>query len=133
MRSAWSFKASNDRDKIHAVLGFAGEAFDGFRPDYEATVESTYISWAASMLERDNDLPELLHLAGIGHQRSHLTLPSWVSDLSVSSYTVGLASPMTEAIRGKHYLVSGKIELTEFKIDMPSLTLRFQIELLLKK
>ena len=104
----------------------AGETLDGFRPNYEATVEDTYISWAASMLARDNDLPEFLHLAGIGHQRLHHTLPSWVPDLSVSSYAVDLASPMKEAIRGQHYLASGKVEPTGIKIDMSSLTLRFQ-------
>ena len=126
VRSAWSFKASDDRDKIYAVLGFAGQALHDFRPNYEATVEETYISWAASILTRDNDLPELLHLAGIGHERSHDTLPSWVSDLSVRSYTAGLVPPITQAIRGQHYLASGKIEPTGIKIDMSSLTLRFQ-------
>ena len=124
---AWHFKASNDRDKVYAVMAFADEVADAsLRPSYESTVEDVYTAWAIALLERDDDYPMLLHMAGIGLQRSLLALPSWVPDFSSGSSEVQLGSEMTKSVRGRHYLASGVNEKTEIDVGLSSLTLRLQ-------
>ena len=124
---AWHFKASNDRDKLYAVMGFTTEVADPeLFPDYKSNVEDVYIVWATKLLKRDNDYPMLLHMAGIGLQRSYHSLPSWVPDFSSKSSEVQLGPEMTRSTRGRHYCASGVNGKTELNIDLPSLTLRIR-------
>ncbi|MCJ1277397.1 hypothetical protein MMC21_005209 [Puttea exsequens] len=124
---AWHFKASDDRDKVYAVMAFADEVADAsLRPDYTSTAEDVYTVWTKALLERDDDYPMLLHMAGIGLQRSLSKLPSWVPDFSCGSSEVQLASEMTKSIKGRHYLASGVNHKIEIKVDLSSLKLQFQ-------
>ena len=127
LSNAWHFKASDDRDKLYAVMGFVTEQLDrDLFPQYECTVEDVYVAWATKLLERENDYPMLLHMAGIGLQRSHESLPSWVPDFSSRSFEVQLGSAMTRKTRGKHYRASGPSERAGLKVHPESPTLRFQ-------
>lgn len=124
---AWHFKASNDRDKLYAVMGFTTEVADPeLFPHYQSNVEDVYIAWARKLLKRDNDYPMLLHMAGIGLQRSYHLLPSWVPDFSSRSLEVQLGPEMTRSTPGRHYCASGVNERAELNIDLPSLTLKIR-------
>lgn len=124
---AWHFKASNDRDKLYAVMAFADEIPDAsLRPNYESTVEDVYTAWATALLKRNDNNPVLLHMSGIGLQRSLLALPSWVPDFSSASPEVLWGSTVKTSVRGGHYLASGTNEKTEIGVDLLSPTLRFQ-------
>ena len=126
LKDGWHFKASDDRDKVYAVMAFADEAANTSLPDYDSTVEDVYISRAAALLGREDDYPMLLHMTGVGLQRSYPTLPSWVPDFSSGSTMVNLKSVIATATRGGRYDASGPNEKTEIKVDLPSLALRLQ-------
>lgn len=124
---AWHFKASNDRDKLYAVMAFADEIPDAsLRPNYESTVEDVYTAWATALLKRDDNYPLLLHMSGIGLQRSLLALPSWVPDFSSASPEVLRGFTLKRSVLGGRYLASGTNEKTEIGFDLLSPTLRFQ-------
>ena len=124
---AWHFKASNDRDKLYAVMGFTTEVADPeLFPDYESDVKDVYIIWTTKLLQRNDDYPMLLHMAGIGLQRWHHSLPSWVPDFSSKSFEVQLGPETTRSIRVRHYRASGVNEKTELNIDLPFLSLRIR-------
>ena len=125
LENGWHFKASDDRDKVYAVMAFADEAANTSLPDYESTVEDVYISQAAALLGRDDDYPLLLHMAGVGLQRSYPTLPSWVPDFSSRSNILSLRSVATTT-RDQRYDASGGNAKTEIRVDLPSLTLGLQ-------
>lgn len=125
LQYGWRFKACDDKDKVYAVMGFADEAANTSFPDYESTVEDVYISRAAALLGREDDYPILLHMAGIGLQRSYPTLPSWVPDFSSASPMVNLMSVATTT-RGRRYNASGTNEKIEIRIDLPLLALQLQ-------
>ena len=125
LKDGWHFKASDDRDKVYAVMAFADKAANTSLPDYESTVEDVYISQAAALLGREDDYPMLLHMAGVGLQRSYSTLPSWVPDFSSGSTMVNLKSVAITKRRGR-YNASGANEKTEIGVDLPSLALRLQ-------
>ncbi|KAL8726729.1 MAG: hypothetical protein Q9166_006524 [cf. Caloplaca sp. 2 TL-2023] len=124
----WHSKATNDRDKLYAILGFCDNNVTdaGLRPEYESTVEDIYVAWAATLLESTEDYPILIHMAGIGHQRSHTALPSWVPDFSTSSSVVGLRSEATRGAQNLTYRASGSIEKIDFIIDRLPPSMRFQ-------
>ena len=124
---SWHFKASNNRDKVYAVMAFADEALNAnLRPNYEWTVENVYTAWATALLERNGHYPMLLHMAGIGHQRSLPALPSWVPDFSSGSFEGRLGSEMRKGVKEGHYLASGTNGRNEIGVDRSSLTLRFR-------
>ena len=125
LKDGWHFKASDDRDKVYAVMAFADKAANTSLPDYESTVEDVYISQAAALLGREDDYPMLLHMAGVGLQRSYSTLPSWVPDFSSGATMVNLKS-VAITTRGRRYDASGANEKTEIGVDLPSLALRLQ-------
>jgi hypothetical protein len=75
--STVSHLASNPRDKIYAVPGFAQS---GLVPNYQATVKDIYVEFACRYL-RHHDVLSLLRFAGIGHAiENQFALPSWVPD-----------------------------------------------------
>ena len=125
LKEGWDFKASDDRDKVYAVMAFTDKAANTSLPDYESTVEDVYISQAAALLGREDEYPLLLHMAGIGLQRSYPTLPSWVPDFSSGSTVVNLRSVATTTPGGR-YNASGANEKIEIRVDLPSLALRLQ-------
>ena len=126
LRDGWDFKASDDRDKVYAVIAFTNKAANTSLPDYESTVEDVYISQAAALLRHEDDYPMLLlHMAGVGLQRSYQTLPSWVPDFSSGSFVVDLESVATKS-RDVTYDASGANERTKIRVDLPSLALRLQ-------
>ncbi|KAI4160828.1 MAG: hypothetical protein LQ342_005443 [Letrouitia transgressa] len=120
LNDAWYFKASNDRDKVFATMGFIDPneiANTDLHIDYESSVQEGYTRCAIAMLRRDNEYPMLLHMAGIGLRRSYLALPSWVPDFSQESYEVQLKPEVSESEEAKHYLASGIIKKIELHID----------------
>ena len=124
---AWHFKASNDRDKLYAVMGFTTEVVDPeLFPRYESNVEDVYIVWATNLLKRNNEYPMLLHMAGIGLQRSYHSLPSWVPDFSTRSFELQLGPEMTRSTQGRRYYASGVSKKTHLNVDLPSLTLKIR-------
>ena len=114
---AWHFKATNARDKIYAVLAFADEPVQGtLRPNYALTVEEIYTVWTTELLERPYEYPMMLHMAGIGLQRTLCTLPSWVPDLDSASPTAQLAPVMTKStgkvsMSGRAFCPCGAFEI----------------------
>ena len=82
---AWAFKASNARDKLYAVNGFADAPADlVLSLDYKRPVDDVYIEYASRLVKKH---PSLLSMAGIGGKRSRMTIPSWVPDFSYPSLT----------------------------------------------
>ena len=82
---AWVFKASNARDKLYAVNGFADAPADlVLSLDYKLPVDHVYTEYASKLVKR---YPSLLSMAGIGGKRSRMTLPSWVPGFSCPSLT----------------------------------------------
>ena len=106
-------------------MAFADKAANTSLPDYESTVEDVYISQAAALLGREYDYPTLLHMAGVGLQRSYSTLPSWVPDFSSGSPMVNLKS-VAITTHGRRYDALGVNEKTEISVDLPSLALQLQ-------
>ena len=125
LEEGWHFKASDDRDKVYAVVAFADKAATTSLPDYRSTVEDVYISQAAALLGREDEYPMLLHMAGVGLQRSYPTLPSWVPDFSSGSTTVNVKSVVTTK-RGRRYDASGANGKTEFRVNLPLQALQLQ-------
>ncbi|KAL9611174.1 MAG: hypothetical protein Q9167_004159 [Letrouitia subvulpina] len=120
LNDAWCFKASNDRDKVFATMGFidANEiANTDLHTDYKSSVEEVYTRCTIAMLRRVDEYPMLLHMAGVGLRRSYPALPSWVPDFSQESYEVQLKSEVSGNGEAKHYLASGIIEKTELHIN----------------
>lgn len=97
-----SYRATDDRDKIYAFLGF--QIVPGVVPDYDLSSESVYSSCAIRYItdclqvarensqhkdvreEQNSRILGLLYSAGKMNQKL-LGLPSWVPDLSVELYT----------------------------------------------
>ena len=126
---SWYFKASNDRDKVFAAIGFidADEiANTDLHTDYKSSVEEVYTHCAITMLRRDDEYPMLLHMAGVGLQRSYTALPSWVPDFSQESYEVQLKSEALGNKKTKHYLASGIIKKIELGIDTSTRSLYYR-------
>ncbi|CAI6094180.1 unnamed protein product [Clonostachys chloroleuca] len=89
------FHATNQRDKIYALLGLAAESQDGsdlpeaLRPDYSLEVEETYLKVAHFLLKRNGSLSILTRAHGTSGsltRRQRLydlkNLPSWAPDWS---------------------------------------------------
>ena len=76
-----NFKASDPRDKIYANFGMATDV-DEYKldPDYHATTEEVYTSWARALLTKSDHPLISLSRAGIGWPRNFEHLPSWVTD-----------------------------------------------------
>lgn len=82
--SMYIFDSTDPRDKIFALLGIATDAEHSMLdPNYNASVEVTYLKTAAYLLIHDNCIC-LLHAAGVGLQRRYKNLPSWVPQLMFS-------------------------------------------------
>ncbi|KAK3174913.1 hypothetical protein OEA41_002159 [Lepraria neglecta] len=117
-----NFKASDYRDKLYAVLNFADRtAHPDLQPDYECPLEEVYLSYATKLIEQ-SDYPILLHIAGIGLQKSLLTLPSWVPDFSPGPFSVHV----TGCIRKKVFEASGTLPVNTVSIDPSLKTLSFK-------
>lgn len=127
LRISWAliytkdFKASDYRDKIYAVLNFADPTVLCVQPDYGCPLEEVYLSYAMELIERDNYLL-LLHIAGIGLQKSISTLPSWVPDFSPGPFSVKIKG----SIRKKSFEASGNAPVNTVSIDPSSKALRFK-------
>jgi hypothetical protein len=72
------FDSTDPRDKIFALLGIATDTEHSMLdPNYNASVEVTYLKTTAYLLIHDNSIC-LLYAAGVGLQRRYKDLPSWV-------------------------------------------------------
>jgi Heterokaryon incompatibility protein (HET) len=77
-----TFKATDDRDKVYALLGCVSDAAGIPRevlPDYSKSTESLYLD-AANALLSSGDPTQLFAHTGIGWHRKFTELPSWVPD-----------------------------------------------------
>ncbi|KAG4428043.1 hypothetical protein IFR05_016471 [Cadophora sp. M221] len=74
-------EASDDRDRVFALLGIADDALDSsFEPDYITSPPGIFLKSAVRLLTRDSSANLILHRAGIGSDRNMESLPSWVPD-----------------------------------------------------
>lgn len=93
-----TFRATDARDKIFAVLGLATDASRGLiTPDYTKSVEEVYESAARlALLHHAEKRPSvhLLALAGIGRHESRRVVPSWVPDLMEERSGLPLTNPI---------------------------------------
>ena len=118
---AWVFKASNARDKLYAVNGFADAPADlVLSSDYKLPVDHVYIEYASRLVKK---CPSLLSMAGIGGKRSRMTLPSWVPDFSSPSLT-----NVTPKLRPLElYQACGRFNDSLIEFDKATNTLQLQI------
>lgn len=72
-----SFKATDPRDHVFALLGLASDSNDFPEPNYEMTVEQLYQAISSSLVRQGNGFL-MLRLAGI--RPTNLHMPSWVVD-----------------------------------------------------
>ncbi len=75
----------------------------------------------ATKLIEQSDYPILLHIAGIGHQKSMSTLPSWVPDFSPSPFSVNIKSHITK----KWFEASANPPINTVRVDPYSKTMSF--------
>ncbi|KAH6722940.1 heterokaryon incompatibility protein-domain-containing protein [Leptodontidium sp. MPI-SDFR-AT-0119] len=74
-------EASDDRDRLFALLGIADDVEDSsFEPDYITSPPGVFLKSAVRLLTRDGSSNMILHRAGIGSDRNMEGLPSWVPD-----------------------------------------------------
>ncbi|KAL2070378.1 hypothetical protein VTL71DRAFT_13404 [Oculimacula yallundae] len=86
-------EASDDRDRVFALLGLAYDATGPlFEPNYANTPSELFVSTAAELLRRGGSSNLILHCAGIGFDRKLFDLPSWVPDWTErdGSYELGV-------------------------------------------
>ncbi|KAH7355251.1 heterokaryon incompatibility protein-domain-containing protein [Rhexocercosporidium sp. MPI-PUGE-AT-0058] len=119
----WTLEASDDRDRVFALLGMADDAEDShFEPDYNTTPSEVFVKSAARLLTRDRSSNTLLHGAGIGLGRNMESLPSWVPDWTKPNGTTVFGAMATKA----QYHASGdRVPSTNalYDEDQQSLTL----------
>lgn len=115
-----NFKATDYRDKIYAVMNFADPTNLGLQPDYECPLDEVYTSYATKLIEQ-SDYPILLHVAGIGLQKTLSALPSWVPDFSPSPFSVNIKSRITN----KWFEASAHPPTNTIRLDPCSKTMRF--------
>jgi Heterokaryon incompatibility protein (HET) len=72
-----SFKTTDHRDHIFALLGVASDPEDFLEPNYEKTIEQVYHETSSCLIRQGNGFL-MLHLAGI--RPTDNMMPSWVVD-----------------------------------------------------
>ncbi|KAL8660015.1 MAG: hypothetical protein Q9202_006841 [Teloschistes flavicans] len=131
LNRSWHFKATNPRDKLYAVMCFCDDSADmRLRPNYDADVESIFQEWTTVLYEQSHEQALPLRMAGVGLQRSHAELPSWVPDFSSGSYEVQITPITTRGQQGKTYQASGTEEKLEISIDRSSASIRLKAVLI---
>ena len=127
-----SFKATNARDKLYALIPTSLDGADLLDVDYSLSVENVYIGAAANIIQKYRNLDLLGHCTNLG-EISSLNLPSWVPDWTSPSAPVhffkrGETAEWVEegpdffarkAKIGKLYNASNGAE-AEFRIDRTS-------------
>jgi Heterokaryon incompatibility protein (HET) len=82
------YQSTDPRDRIFALLGIASDSTKlPYLPNYEESVEETFIKTTAFLLSSDNWFM-VLNMTGVGNEKmipnlpdeSHKTLPSWTID-----------------------------------------------------
>jgi hypothetical protein len=87
LMSCQSWKATDEKDKVFAVLALARRSsYGSITVDYKRTVQEVYLETARSLLIQKADT-ELLHAAGIANPGKVGGLPSWVPDWSCDRET----------------------------------------------
>ncbi|KAF7540999.1 hypothetical protein G7054_g930 [Neopestalotiopsis clavispora] len=110
------FHATDQRDKVYALLGIAAEAHvpeytsELLRPDYRLSVEQVYLRTARFLLQAKRSLAFLIRTRDISRQHIYdfADLPSWVpnwSDFTVSERDI------TKSFSWISYSKSGSVSL----------------------
>ncbi|KAK4237173.1 hypothetical protein C8A03DRAFT_34906 [Achaetomium macrosporum] len=87
-------EATDDRDKIYGILGFAGldaksdSSHLKIVVDYTLPVETLYTTTTVSMAKSDMNL-RVLGIVGYSAYRKYRSLPSWCPDYSVGNIRLG--------------------------------------------
>lgn len=72
-------KASDDRDKVYALLSLAKQEFQNIRPDYRLDIYETYRATALALIENSSSL---ICWYGDQKRKNHRHLASWIPDWS---------------------------------------------------
>lgn len=83
-------RATNDRDKIFALMGLSERESDGFVPDYSLSIEEVYTAFSKHHIQKAGTL-EILGACEDHAYRLKKTLPSWVPDWEVHPPAIPLS------------------------------------------
>jgi hypothetical protein len=82
-RGATRFQAKQTKDRIYALLGLQNRQ-SLIQPDYNKTDAQLYIEVARNHLSEASCPLDIITHAGLGHESSIISLPSWVPDWSLN-------------------------------------------------
>lgn len=94
-----SFKSSDPKDKLFAVLAMAGNTeHPALSPDYQNLAQNVFTRSTAYLITKTGAM-DIIHAAGIGWERALVDLLSWVPDWSAN----GVISTMSFRIESGGY------------------------------
>jgi hypothetical protein len=116
--------ASNERDKIYALLGMSIEKDEeGLAPDYRLTIRETFINLVKFFVGRDKRLDVLCHVQGTPSEHH---LPSWVPDWSVP-YACQVLGHEKDASTRPYKASLGRLANVEFNADSEALVVEGKV------